>query len=140
MVRKPVTYIGTPRDGAAGASKAFVHERCRRMLELQQLIGIMPFPGTLNLALDRDFDFEAPHIHAEILDRAKRGNKFKPFDDPWEPRPCRLWPMTLDGKPCWAIRFDDNTYKFNFAEIIAAHRLRDGIGPTVRLAHATQKE
>ena len=125
-------YVGTPQDGGAGASKAFVHERCRRMLELQSLLGFLPFPGTLNLKLDRDFDFAAPHIQADILDRTRKGRN---FDHPWAPRPCKLWPMKIDGRPCWAIRFDDKKYKFNFAEIISDVRLREFIGETVRLEH-----
>src|SRR5690606_4557002 len=111
----------------------FVHERCRRMLELKELLGFMPFPGTLNLSLDQDFDFDAPHIKADILDRTQKG---RDFDHPWAPRPCKLWPMLIDGIPCWAIRFDDKKYRLNFAEIIADRRLRDVIGATVELKHA----
>lgn len=129
-----IIYKCTPLEGKAGASRAFVHERCRRMLELQQILGVMMFPGTLNTQLDRDFNYDARHLKVSLLDKVSPGKDN--WDHPWQPRPCRIWPMLLDGHiKCWAIRFDDKKYKHDFTELMSDTRLRDHIGKTFTLEH-----
>lgn len=97
------------------------------------------FPGTLNVQLDKDFDFEAPHLKVSLLDKVTPGKHN--WDQPWQPRPCRIWPMVMDdGVKCWAIRFDDKKYNFNFTELMSDVRLRDHINGRLRLRHATETE
>lgn len=127
----PVSWVGRVRSGAGGASKAFVHADERRIGELERILGFRPYPGTLNLVLDRPFDWNAPHLSGEVLELV---NRKAGLDSAWAPRLVRLYPVILDGDiEAWALRWDSDWYGADFIELVAPTRLRDLVGTMPRV-------
>ena len=107
---------------AGGAAPAFRYAGGRRQKEIQAALGFEPVPGSLNLQADRPFDWDRGYVRAEISDVAVRG---KGLDTDWALRWCRFYPVVVDGIPAWAMKFEGDTYRPNFVELIAPERLRD---------------
>ena len=108
-------------DGAKGASKAFQRDGGRRMNEIEAILGPRPIAGSLNVALDKPFDWHGHYYRAPILDSTNR----KDPAAPWAPRWCRFYPVAVAGVGCWAMRFEGERYDGAFMELIAPYRLRD---------------
>lgn len=126
-------YKGKAQDGGAGASRAMAHERCRRMLELKEILGYMPFPGSLNLSLDRPFDYSQPCIEAEVLNPQSVHN----FDAPWVKEVFQFWPITIAGIEAHAVcmkRRHRAQRQPTFMEVYAPVRLRD-FGDKFEISH-----
>ncbi len=116
---------GLMEPGAGGATKAFQYAEGRRAHEIKRLLGFLPVPGSLNVKLDSAFDFGRDYYRAEILDVKVRAAG---FESAWEPRPCRFYPLKINGFHAFAMRFEgEANYADNFVEIIAPVRLRDMI-------------
>lgn len=118
-------YSGSAVSGAGGASKAFVYNDNARIKELGKAIGYLPFPGSLNVVLDRDFDWDAQYYRSTIKDVVDRQQG---IDSQWADRPVRLYPVMVNGQFAHALRFEGESYPDNFIELISAIRLRDVIG------------
>jgi FkbM family methyltransferase len=112
---------GEMRDGAKGATKAFLKDHGRRTDEIERILGVRPCPGSLNLTLSAPFDWATGYYRAQILDSTDRRNP----DAPWAPRWCRFYPVAVGDVGCWGMRFEGETYPAQFLEVIAPHRLRD---------------
>lgn len=118
----PALWTGAVRHGAGGASKAFAYEGGRRADEIGQVLGVKPYPGSLNVELDAPFDWDDAYHRARILDVADRS---KGLDSEWQPRWARFYPVTVEDQEAWIFRFEGERYRENFAELIAPVRLRD---------------
>ncbi len=127
-----VAYTAQPKDGRGGATKAFLYANSRRIKEIESVLGFTAFPGSLNLELDRPFDWDTGYYRAEILDPVVRNHG---FDVDWEPRWARFYPVTVaQDTLAYAFRFEgEKYYKPEFVELIADHRLRNWLGDTVAL-------
>jgi CTP-dependent riboflavin kinase/uncharacterized Rossmann fold enzyme len=115
-------------SGAGGASKAFAYADSRRAKEIRDILGFEPFPGSLNL--ECDFDWNTGYFRAQILDVVDRANG---LDSEWGLRWCRFYPVTVDGFPAYAMRFEGEKYRDNFVELISALKLRPRIDGAVKL-------
>jgi SAM-dependent methyltransferase len=127
---KTEEIAGAAKDGAGGATKAFLHEDSRRSHEVRHIVGYMPKPGSLNVWCDRPFDWNKGYYRAQLLDVVERG---KP-NSPWEYRWARLYPVTVNGLEAHAFRFEGEHYNERFVELIAPVKLRDYLtSPAVTL-------
>lgn len=125
-------HVGVMQAGAGGASKAFEHEGGRRIAEIENVLGWQPFPGSLNIRIDRPFGWDDGFFRAQILDLKDRA---KGLQSEWAPRWARFYPVTIDGEDACAIRFEGEKYDPAFLEMIAPERLRDLVGgPRVVIA------
>ncbi len=122
-----IRWIGTLTTGGGGASKAFAYSDNRRIKEIAAILGITPFPGTLNVNLDHPFGFERDYYRAELLETVDRAN----LNAEWQPRWARFYPVTVNGIDAHAIRFEGEKYPSKYLELIATERLRDKITGTV---------
>lgn len=120
--RELVVETAQVMDGARGASVAFTHSDGRRIKEIGNALGYEPFPGSLNLKLSHNFDWDACYYRAQILDVERRGQG---LGVPWKPRWCRFYPITIDTTRGHIMRFEGETYRQNFLEVIAPISLRE---------------
>lgn len=120
-IYKPVIAAKT-KSGYGGASKAFQYAENRRCKEVFDAIGIIPYPGSLNVDLAMPFGWDRGYYRAQILDVSVRGAG---FDVDWLPRWARFYPVLIDGKLAYAFRFEGENYPEDFAELIADQKLRD---------------
>lgn len=135
-------YIAVPRDGAGGASKAFAYADGRRAKEIETILGFKPTPGSLNLTVDRPFDWNSRYYRAQILDVV---NRKAGLASEWAPRWCRFYPVRLLDHRAYALRFENEHYSSGkpypetFVELIAPYRLRENLflenGSEVCLTH-----
>lgn len=126
--REASVQTGIMEPGAGGATKAFEYGEGRRAHEIKRLLGFLPVPGSLNVRLDNAFDFGRDYYRSEILDVKVRSAG---FESTWGPRPCRFYPLKINGFHAFAMRFEgEEYYPDNFVEIIAPVRLRDMIEGT----------
>lgn len=121
---------GTVQKGAGGATKAFEYAEGRRIAEIETALGWRPYPGSLNVSLDERFDWDTGFYRTQILDVADRSAGLESM---WASRWARLYPMTVDGIPAAAFRFEGERYQGNFVEIVAPVRLRDHVGGRVTI-------
>ncbi len=121
---QPVEFTANAIAGAGGATPAFNHGDGRRIDEIEHVLGFKPYPGSLNLWLDKPFDFDRDYYRAQILDVADRSAG---LGSEWKPRWARFYPVTIDGEQAWAFRFEAEKYSGNFCELIAPTRLRDTV-------------
>lgn len=129
--RAPRYTQAVMRAGAGGAAAAFEYEAGRRIHEIAGVLGIKPMAGSLNLQLDGPFDWDDGYVRARILDVKDRAAG---LDSEWVPRWARFYPLTIDGVPAQAFRFEGERYDYRFMELIAPVRLRDAVkGPRVTL-------
>lgn len=115
-------YHITARSGAGGATKAFLHNKERRIDEFEDVIGYRPVAGSLNGLLERPFNWLYHYYPCHISDVVDRT---KGIDSEWRPRKARLYPMLYNGAPCHVFRFRGENYAPNFVELISDKRLRD---------------
>lgn len=118
----PTSWSGEVRVGTGGASKAFAYEDGRRIGEIERALGARPRPGSLNVRLDRDFDWGRAYLRSRILDVVDRS---KGLASEWQPRWARFYPVSLEGQNAWIFRFEGERYPENFVELIAPVHLRD---------------
>ncbi len=124
-------YNGTVRSGSGKASKVFVWNSRRRINEIGRALHEKVVPGTLNLLLDKRFDFDNhAYWQAFISDgKLKDGTLFKP-------KICRFYKCKLmDKLDVWVIKFDGGEQKYtkgvkysvvtNKVEIISQYNLRE---------------
>ena len=127
-------YICTPKpieqeccfagmtDGAKGASKAFEYANKRRCHEVDIITGMMPFPGSLNMATSEPFDWDSGYYRSQVLDVAERG---KGLDVEWKPRWARFYPVKTNSIDSFIFRFEGESYPENFVEALAEVKIRD---------------
>jgi hypothetical protein len=121
-------YNASPVDGAGGATKAFLFAEERRSKEIEGILGFKPFPGSLNMVLDKSFDWDHKYFRSQVLDVKDRKQG---INSEWTPRWARFYPVEMEGQDAWAFRFEGERHPDNFVELIAPIRLRDFIkGPT----------
>jgi SAM-dependent methyltransferase len=129
--RVETSVDGLMENGAGGATKAFEYAGGRRMDEIAQVLGNRPVPGSLNVRLDKAFDWNTDYFRAQILDVEDRASGIA---GKWSPRWARFYPVAIDGEDAYAFRFEGETYDPRFVELIAPWRLRDMVnGPRVTL-------
>lgn len=122
-------YQGRLVRGAGGASMAALHNGGARLDEYESVLGFRPYPGTLNLMLDRNFRWDEPCLRVVTLDveRRKQGP-----NTPWVPKPASVYRVDVGGHDAVIFRHDNERYRLNFVEVLAPIRLRDVIvGSTV---------
>ncbi len=117
-------FSATVKDGAGGASKAFLYNNTARINELEEILGIRIFPGSLNLQADEAFDWSRGYYRAQIGDVVDRK---KGLDSAWAPRWCRLYPVSLHDHRAYAMRFEGERYKDTLVELIAPHHIRSNL-------------
>jgi SAM-dependent methyltransferase len=115
-------YDGRLVSGAGGATRAFNYAGSRRCVEIDRLLGFYPYPGSINLELQGDFDWESGYYRSQILDVLDRRAG---LNSEWVPRWCRFAPVELSGHAAFAMRFEGERYPLNFVEVISHARLRD---------------
>lgn len=115
-------YIGIVKDGAHGASRAFKFKDRLRIKEIEKIINYVAVPGTLNVTLNRNFDWES-HLYLEgfLTDLQKQGD----FIVLKGPRLMRFYPIQINNFQAHAVRFKDAPYQLNFMEIISFINLRN---------------
>lgn len=120
------------QSGAGGATPCFNYAAGRRIREIEAALGFRPYPGSLNLVLERPFDWDDGYYRAQILDVKDRSAG---LDSEWVPRWARFYPLPLGAVTTFAFRFEGERYDNRFMELIAPVRLRDVLdGPKVMLA------
>jgi 2-polyprenyl-3-methyl-5-hydroxy-6-metoxy-1,4-benzoquinol methylase len=120
----------TPQVGAGGATPAFNYADGRRIHEVNNALGFEPYPGSLNLQLEQDFDWNSGYYRTQILDVA---NRSQGLNSEWRARYARFYPLLLNKQSACAFRFEGEKYPKNFVELIADRRLRDGFTGKVRI-------
>ena len=132
-------YRAVMQHRRGGATRAFHYAQDRRMHEIQSVLGFLPYPGTLNLVCDVDFDWSEDHYSAVMLDVVNR--RFS-LSYGWAPRRAGFWPVlvsdveTTQPIPAFAFRFENEVYPKNLLELVAPERLRDRlVGPDVLVCH-----
>jgi hypothetical protein len=108
--------------GAGGATKAFLHANGRRIKEIFDATGIEPFPGSLNLHLDRPFDWSHSYLRVEMMDVRDRAQG---FNGEWHKRWAKIVPCQYDNQDCFAFRFEKEKYDLAFIEVLADIKLRN---------------
>jgi FkbM family methyltransferase len=140
--RKPQVLTGSRidefqlKDGAGGATRAFQRDAGRRTKEIEDALGVRPFPGSLNVTLPGPFDWEREYYRVQIQDSTNRKDPMAP----WAPRWCRFYPLALSDVGGWAMRFEDEWYAPEFMEVIAPHHLRSIVEDPAHPHEASQPE
>ena len=114
-------YRGTARAGAGGAAKAFSYANGRRITEIKNILGKEMVPGSLNVMLDQNFDWDRRYFRARLLDLVDRSTG---LDGQWTKRWVRFYPVTVGRATAWAMRFEGERYPENFVELISDQPLR----------------
>lgn len=130
---EPPRLEGVVQSGAGGASKAFEFADGRRIAEIESILGLRPWAGSLNVLLAEPFNWSIGYFRAPLLDVMHRAAG---LGSAWSPRWARFYPLEIEGLeavPLWAIRFEGENYPENFMELIAPVRLRDVVAETVTL-------
>jgi CTP-dependent riboflavin kinase len=122
--------LGELTSTSGGATRAFLHAGSRRMLEIHDALGFMPYPGSLNVQLEEPFDFATDYYRARLLDVVDRRQG---LEGEWAERWCRFYPLRVDAEPAFAMRFEGDRYSGDFLELVAPCRLRDRVGTTVEI-------
>lgn len=132
--KDPRAAVGDVIPGAGGATKAFEYLQGRRIKELEAVLGITPYPGSLNIRLDDPFGWDHMYYPAEILDVKDRK---KGLESPWHGRRMRFYPVTVTRHPnivanipephykAYGMRFEGEHYPEDFLELVSPIRLRD---------------
>ncbi len=127
-------YIGKIKDGAGGASRAFEKNNGRRIKEIEKGLEIIPFPGSLNVTLDKNFNWgKHKSVKFPVLDVNRKNKKL-----PWQPHMCNFYHVIISAKKnpdykynAWIIRWDRDIktkrYKDNYVGIVAEVNLRNAL-------------
>jgi len=113
---------GVVINGAGGATAAFQYQGGRRIKEIAALLGMEPYPGSLNVQLTEDFPWGNPPVVGMVSDVIYRG---RGLAVPWAPREAWFYPVRIEGYRAYAFRFAGEKYSPRFVELIAPERLRD---------------
>lgn len=118
-------YQGKTRSGAGGASKAFEYGNGRRINEIAHVLGWAPVPGSLNIVLDEEFDWDSRYYRMQISDVE---NRKAGLDSAWNLRWCRFYPVRVGYEHRWVgaavMRFEGEKYSERFVELISTEFLR----------------
>ena len=113
---EPEIYCGTPRNGAGGATKAFQYSENRRINEIKEILGKEMIPGSLNITLEKNFDWDAHYFRAQLFDLKDRSTG---LNGEWYRRWVRFYPVTFYDSQAWIMRFEGEQYPLNFIELIS---------------------
>lgn len=120
MSTAPTAFEGIVASGRAEASGFTTAPWARD--GFRRLVGIDPFPGTLNLRVETS---AARAAWAAL--RARPGIRMVPPDPAW--CDARLYPVLVAGRVAGAIVLPEvSGYPEDQVEIVAALRLRDALG------------
>lgn len=119
-LREAVTITGEVKKGYGMAAVLMKCEHGRRMTEIESLLGMRPYPGTLNL-LACGFDWDSGYYRGEIM---ALNDRRKGPDGGWHPRWMRFYPLTVNNHPAYAARFENEYHRLDFVELIAETQLR----------------
>ncbi len=121
-------YTGLIRKGHGGASKCFMWENERRINEIQAGLGIRPVAGSLNIQLDKEFDWSPSlAINFLVMDVIKRPSLLGEWDHfVCSFYPCKLKNSNGDEARAWAMRFkkDIDVYRKDFVELVSDVHIR----------------
>ena len=106
------------------ASHVFKYADSRRLKELKFALGIDLIPGSLNLLCDAEFNWDRGFYIAPLMDVV---NRKAGLDSEWAPKWCGLYPVTVDGKESFIMRFENEKYPLHFVEAISEHRLSSDV-------------
>lgn len=115
-------YVGNVEKGSGGATIAFEFAEGRRIGEIEKALGFRPVPGSLNVRLFTDFDWNMKYYRVELMDVV---NRAQGFASDWAPRWARLYPLSINGIAATALRFEGENYDKKFVELIAPYPLRE---------------
>lgn len=118
------SIMGIVKEGANGATKAFLYKEGRRIKEINNILGYEPYPGSLNVTIPAAFDWDSGYFRVDILDVVERG---KGLDTDWKLRKARLYPIEINKWRGHIFRFEGEKYPLNFIEIISPVKLRQFI-------------
>lgn len=104
--------LGKVSSGLGQAQYFLSREGYRR--QFKELLGFVPFPGTLNVLLDESFLAGVQAI--EIKGFSEDGRSFGE---------CECYRITINGIPAAIVRPEKGRYPPEIIEIIAPVRLRD---------------
>jgi CTP-dependent riboflavin kinase len=102
----------------------------RRIGPVEAITGPL-YPGTLNLVLDRRFDWGMAHHAVRIPDARDWSN----LDGAWYESAARIYPVTVNGLGAWVMRLDRSRASKRLVEIVASVRLRDVVLSPVLVKH-----
>jgi SAM-dependent methyltransferase len=122
-------YNATMLVGSGGANKAFSYADGRRIFEIENILDFRPVPGSLNVKVNRAFDWDGVYYRAQVLDPVSRAN----LNGEWRPRWARFYPLMANDKKVFAFRFEGENYKTDYVELIADDRLRELLPPAFKL-------
>lgn len=125
--------VGKIQNGSGGASKAFAYAKGRRGEEFFKLTGMNPYPGSLNVLLEKDFNWDFGYYVGDFLDVERRGIELDIAE--WKKFRVRIYPVKIKkygaetpiGGHSYLMRFekDMDRYKKNFVEVISNCRIRN---------------
>ena len=115
---RDVTHV----SGAGGATKAFLYRDGRRIQEIEEVTGIRPVPGSMNLVSERSINWWGRYYRAEVMDVK---NRSLGLESEWGKRWARFYPVTFNGISAFAFRFEGETYPLNFFELVSHVRLTE---------------
>ncbi|MEK9810323.1 MAG: DUF120 domain-containing protein [Candidatus Nanopelagicales bacterium] len=102
----------------------------RRMEAVEDAVGYPIHPGTLNVAIEPAFNWNAPHHVVRIPEAENWGN----LRGAWGEGVARVYPVVVDDHlPAWVLRLDSATSAH--IELIAPLRLREHVGDVVEVVH-----
>jgi CTP-dependent riboflavin kinase len=120
-------HKGTVRSGAGGARKAFSYDDGRRIDEISVALGRRMCAGSLNVTLEKPFNFDRRYYRVQILDVKDRK---KGVESEWAPRWCRFYPVLVSSPRAqanayaYAMRFEGERYPETLVELISPQHLR----------------
>lgn len=129
-------YEGVHKSGAGGASKAFLWENGRRINEIAHVLGNAPVPGSMNIHLNKPFDWDKDYYRTLILDVVDRRIG---LSGQWKLRPCRFYPVSVNGFGGYAMRFEGEKYPLSFIEVISDRLLKDKVWGIMDIRHGNRK-
>lgn len=124
-----VKQTGEVFKGAGGASKAFVYGNERRINEIHAILGMRPIPGSMNVFLSDNFEWDRGYYRSALLDVVDRK---KGLDSDWAYRPVRYYPVTVNDMKAFAMRFEGEKYPLNMVELISDQKLNIQTEVTVK--------
>jgi CTP-dependent riboflavin kinase len=122
-----MTYRGQMVDGTGRASRMHPH----RGPAVEAFVGRRLYPGTLNVDLDRPFDWSGAD-RLEVPTWAERDN----LEGPWEPVGASVRFVRLNGVEAWALRLDTSNAPAHRVELWAPFRLRSLVDEPMELVVA----
>ena len=125
--KEPRSMCGDAIPGAGGATKAFNYAENRRAKEIETILGIEPYPGSLNVRLDDPFNWDTMYYPGEMLDVKDRKAG---LESSWHGRKVRFYPvfvgrdLAYPRPKAYAMRFVGEHYPEDFLELVSPIRLR----------------